>query len=140
MPAGLVRTIERLAQNLYISPPTVSQVAALAAFDARDELEANRAVYLANRDLLLAGLPGCGFDRIVPADGAFYLYADVSHLTDDSAAFTSAMLEETGVAATPGIDFDEARGDRFVRFSYSGTTADMAEAVERLRGWSRLRR
>jgi aspartate/methionine/tyrosine aminotransferase len=137
VPLDLVRVVERLAQNLYICPPAISQAAALAAFDATEELEANRAVYMANRDLLLDGLPKAGFTDIVPADGAFYLYADVSHLTDDSAAFTRAMLDETGVAATPGIDFDEARGKRFVRFSYSGTTADMAEAVRRLAAWSR---
>ena len=140
VPPGLVRTIERLAQNLYICPPAISQAAALAAFDATVELDANCAVYRANRDLLLDGLPKAGFTELVPADGAFYLYADVSSLTDDSAAFTRAMLEETGVAATPGVDFDEARGNRFMRFSYSGTTADMAQAVRRLANWPRLQR
>jgi aspartate/methionine/tyrosine aminotransferase len=139
VPQALVRTVERLAQNLYISPPAVSQVAALAAFDGRDELEANRAVYAANRDLLLRELPPLGFDDIVPADGAFYLYADVSRLTDDSVAFARAMLEETGVAVTPGTDFDEARGSRFIRFSYSGTTAAMQEGLDRLARWERLK-
>ena len=138
VPPGLVRTLERLAQNLYISPPTISQAAALGAFDGKAELEANRAVYMANRELLLAELPRLGLDRIVPADGAFYLYADVSRYTDDSVAFAGQMLAETGVAATPGVDFDEARGHRYLRFSYSGSTADMAEAVARLRGWERL--
>jgi aspartate/methionine/tyrosine aminotransferase len=138
VPSGLVRTIERLAQNLYICAPAIAQAAALAAFDATDELEANRAVYRANRDLLLTELPKAGLTEIVPADGAFYLYVDVSRFTDDSRAFTQAMLEETGIAATPGIDFDEARGGRFVRFSYSGTTDAMAEAARRLRQWSRL--
>lgn len=139
VPEELVRTVERLAQNLYIAPPTVSQVAALGAFDGLAELEANKRVYAANRELLLAELPRAGIDRIVPADGAFYLYADVSRFTDDSLAFTKLMLEETGIAATPGVDFDEARGRRFIRFSYAGTTADMAEAAERLKGWERLK-
>ncbi len=140
VPEGLVRTVERLAQNLYISPPAISQVAALGAFDGLEELEANKRVYRANRDLLLAELPKIGISNIVPADGAFYLYADVGHATDDSLAFCKLMLEETGIAATPGLDFDESRGGRFVRFSYARSTDDMAEAIERLRGWNRLGR
>lgn len=139
VPEELVRTVERLAQNLYIAPPTVSQVAALGAFDGLAELEANRRIYAANRELLLAELPKAGLDRILPADGAFYLYADVSRFTDDSLAFAKLMLEETGIAATPGVDFDEVRGRRFIRFSYAGTTAEMAEAAERLKGWARLK-
>lgn len=135
VPERLVRPVERLAQNLYISPPAVSQVAALAAFDAIDELEANRRVYAENRALLLAELPRAGFDRIVPADGAFYLYADISALATDSLAFARRMLDETGVAATPGVDFDAARGGRFLRFSYAGRTEDMAEAARRLARW-----
>jgi aspartate/methionine/tyrosine aminotransferase len=140
VPSSLVRAVERLAQNLYISPPAVSQVAALGAFDAREDLETNKRVYAANRDLLLAELPKAGIDRIVPADGAFYLYCDVSAFTDDSLAFAREMLEEAGVAATPGVDFDAARGRHFIRFSYAGTRADMAEAARRLQGWARLRR
>ena len=140
VPDGLVEPIERLAQNLFISAPTVSQVAALAAFDSRDELEANRAVYAANRDLLLRELPKAGLGEIVPADGAFYLYVDVSQHTSDSLAFTQAMLAETGVAATPGVDFDAARGGRFVRFSYAGSPEDMAEPARRLQAWPRLAR
>lgn len=139
VPEELVRTVERLAQNLYIAPPTVSQVAALGAFDGLAELEANRRIYAANRELLLAELPKAGLDRILPADGAFYLYADVSRFTDDSLAFAKLMLEETGIAATPGVDFDEVRGRRFIRFSYAGTTAEMAEAAELLKGWARLK-
>jgi aspartate/methionine/tyrosine aminotransferase len=139
VPPVLVRPIERLAQNLYISPPTVAQVAALGAFDGMDELEANRRVYAENRELLLAELPRIGLDRIVPADGAFYLYADVGDFTSDSLAFSREMLAEIGVAATPGVDFDAERGSRYVRFCYAGTTADMAEAARRLRGWSRLK-
>ncbi len=137
VPQRLVRPIERLAQNLYISPPAIAQVAALGAFDAADELAANRAVYSANRELLLNELPKAGFTSIVPADGAFYLYADISHLTHDSLAFARHMLDETGVATTPGLDFDAARGAQFLRFSYSGSTANMAEAARRLQAWPR---
>jgi len=137
VPEALLRVIERLAQNLYIAAPTASQVAALAAFDGIEELEANRQVYEANRALLLRELPKAGLGRIVPADGAFYLYVDVSAITEDSLAFAARMLEETGVAATPGLDFDEARGRQFIRFSYAGTTRDMAEAAKRLQAWLR---
>jgi aspartate/methionine/tyrosine aminotransferase len=137
VPQPLVRGIERLAQNFYISPAAVSQVGALAAFDAIEELEANKAVYAANRELLLEELPGAGFSKLAPADGAFYFYADVSEMTDDSGAFARRILHEAGVAVTPGIDFDPERGHRFIRFSYSGTTKDMAEAARRLRAWSR---
>ena len=137
VPERLVRPIERLAQNLYISPPAVSQVAALGAFDAREELEANRAVYAANRELLLEELPRAGFGSLVPADGAFYLYADVSDRTGDSVGFCQRMLVEAGVAATPGVDFDAGRGSRFVRFSYARGREDMAEGVRRLKAWGR---
>jgi aspartate/methionine/tyrosine aminotransferase len=140
VPPALVRPIERLAQNLYISPPTVAQVAALGAFDGMDELEANRRVYAANRALLLEALPRLGLDRIVPADGAFYLYVDVGEFTSDSLAFSKQMLAETGIAATPGVDFDAERGSRYIRFCYAGTTADMAKAVRRLQEWQRLHR
>lgn len=139
VPEALVRPIERLAQNLYISPPTVAQVAAIGAFDGLDELEANKRVYAENRALLLTELPKAGLERIVPPDGAFYLYVDVGEFTDDSAAFTREMLAELGIAATPGVDFDAERGARYVRFCYAGTTADMAEAARRLKGWSRLK-
>lgn len=138
MPERLLPAVERLAQNLYISPPAVAQIAAIGAFDGIEELEANKRIYRANRDLLLEGLPPTGLDQLVPADGAFYLYADVSRFTADSLAFAKQMLDETGIAATPGVDFDEARGLNFLRFSYAGTTADMAEAIERLRAWNRL--
>jgi aspartate/methionine/tyrosine aminotransferase len=137
VPQSLVRGIERLAQNFYISPAAVSQVCALAAFDAIEELEANRAVYAANRDLLLEELPRAGFSKLAPADGGFYFYADVSDMTDDSVGFARRILHEAGVAVTPGIDFDPERGHRFLRFSYSGTTQQMAEAGRRLRAWRR---
>jgi aspartate/methionine/tyrosine aminotransferase len=139
VPDALVRPIERLAQNLYISPPTAAQVAAIGAFDGLDELEANKRVYAENRALLLEELPKAGLERILPADGAFYLYIDVGALTADSVTFTKQMLADIGVAATPGVDFDAERGRSYMRLCYAGTTADMAEAARRLAGWSRLR-
>jgi aspartate/methionine/tyrosine aminotransferase len=138
VPPLLLRPIERLAQNLYISPPAVAQVAALGAFDGLEELEANRRIYAENRALLLDALPKAGLQRIAPADGAFYLYADVGEFTADSLAFTREMLADIGVAATPGIDFDAGQGSRYVRFCYAGTTAEMAEAARRIGGWRRL--
>jgi len=135
VPHDLLRAVECLAQNLYISAPTLSQHAALAAFDCTEELDANVARYAENRELLLAGLPRCGIERIAPVDGAFYLYANVAHLTNDSEALCRRMLEEIGVAAAPGTDFDQARGRAWVRFSFSGAQAHVAEAVRRLRGW-----
>ena len=140
VPEALVRPMERLAQNLYICAPAISQYAAIAAFDAYDELEANKAVYSANRELLLEELPKAGFTDILPADGAFYLYADVRQLTNDSAAFAKRILEETGVATTPGIDFDTGRGNHFLRFCYAGTTERMHEAARRLQSWSKRRK
>ena len=137
VPPDLMRAVEVLAQNLFISPPTLPQLAALAAFDAEAEIRANVERYRANRDLLLEQLPLAGFERFAPADGAFYLYADVAALTNDSVEFCRRMLTEIGVAATPGIDFDPTRGHATVRFSFAGTTADIAVAVERLKGWRR---
>jgi aspartate/methionine/tyrosine aminotransferase len=138
VPPGLVRAIERLQQNLFISPPAVAQIAAMGAFSGTGELEANKDNYAANRALLLEELPKAGLDRIAPADGAFYLYVDVSRWTDDSRTFAKSMLEETGIAATPGVDFDAERGNRFVRFSYAGRTEDIAEAARRLKKWGKL--
>lgn len=135
VPDGLVRPIERLAQNLYISAPYLSQVGALAAFEAGEELDAVRDGYARNRAILLDALPGLRLGRTHPADGAFYLYADVSDLTNDAAAFCSRMLAEAGVAATPGLDFDPAEGAHHVRFSFAGSEDDCREAVRRLRGW-----
>ena len=137
VPETLARTLERLAQNLYISPPAVSQIAAIGAFEGVDELEANKRVYAQNRALLMDALPKAGWDRILPADGAFYLYVDVGAFTSDSLTFAKAMLAEIGVAITPGVDFDPSRGRRFVRLSYAGSTADMAEAARRIAGWKR---
>jgi aspartate/methionine/tyrosine aminotransferase len=132
VPEDHVRVIERLAQNFFICPPHASQIAALAAMDCEGELEANRAVYAANRALMLDGLPKAGFDRIAPPDGAFYVYADVSHLTDDSRAFAAEILDKAGVAVTPGLDFDPVRGGGTLRFSYARATADIEEGLARL--------
>jgi aspartate/methionine/tyrosine aminotransferase len=137
VPPDLVRPIERLTQNLLISTPTLSQFAALAAFDGTEELEAHVRRYRVNRDLLLAGLPKAGFDHLTRPTGAFYLYADIAHLTNDSVDFCQRMLREAGVAATPGVDFDPQRGHRTMRFSFAGSTADMEEAVRRLVAWKR---
>lgn len=137
LPEDLIRPVECLAQNMFISAPHVAQVAAEAAFGGVEELEANKAAYARNRDLLLAGLPAAGFDRLAAADGAFYLWADIGHLTNDSVAFAARMLAEAGIAATPGVDFDPARGGRFLRFSYCGAEAAMAEAPARLSSWLR---
>ena len=110
VPEDLTRAVERLAQNLFISPPGLSQRAALAAFDCREELEANVVRYARNRSVVQQALPAAGFGALAPCDGAFYAYADVSGLTDDSEEFCQRMLAECGVAATPGIDFDTERG------------------------------
>ncbi|MCA3417271.1 MAG: aminotransferase class I/II-fold pyridoxal phosphate-dependent enzyme [Roseomonas sp.] len=135
LPEDLIRPVECLAQNMFISAPHIAQVAAEAAMDCREELEGNKAAYARSRAALLAGLPRAGFDRIAAADGAFYLWCDVSALTNDSAAFSAAMLEGAGIAATTGLDFDRGRGGRFLRFSYCGPEADMAAAPERLARW-----
>jgi aspartate/methionine/tyrosine aminotransferase len=137
VPTDLVRPIERLTQNFFISVPTLSQHAALAAFDGRDELDGHVRRYKTNRDLLMAGLPLAGLDRLTPAQGAFYIYADVSHLTNDSRDFCKRMLAEAGVATTPGVDFDRARGAGTLRISFAGSTAEMEEAVRRLKAWRR---
>jgi aspartate/methionine/tyrosine aminotransferase len=134
-PEPLVRPIERLQQNLAISVPTLSQIAAEAAFDGRSEMEAVKRGYEENRKILIEGLPKAGLEKFLPADGAFYLYADVSRFTKDSFAFAKKMLEETHVAATPGIDFDPVRGKSFIRFCYAGSSAEMLEAVERIARW-----
>lgn len=135
VPDALVRPIERLQQSLAISVPYLSQVAAEAAFDARDELEAVKAGYAESRALLLEALPKLGFADVHPPDGAFYIYADAGRFTNDSADFCRRMLHEAGVATTPGLDFDRDRGARTLRFSYAGSPADVAEAVRRLDGW-----
>lgn len=135
LPEDLIRPVECLAQNLFISAPHVGQIAAEAAFDCDAELQENVARYRRSRAHLLAALPAAGFPHLGPAEGAFYLYADVRDRTNDSAAFCARMLAEAGVAASSGIDFDAGRGRGFVRFSYCGPEADMAAAAERLAAW-----
>jgi aspartate/methionine/tyrosine aminotransferase len=137
VPEGQLRAVECLTQNLFISAPKLSQIAALAAFDATPELEAIKATYAANREVLLAGLPQAGFNKLLPVDGAFYVYADIGHLTNDAMDFAKRMLRETGIAATPGNDFDPVNGHRALRFSFAGSTERMREAVERLKSWSK---
>ena len=137
VPEAYVRTVERLTQNLFICAPHISQIAALGALEAEEELEANVAVYAKNREILLEELPKAGFKDFAPCDGAFYIYADVSHMTDDSRAFCDRMLAEAGVAATPGHDFDPVRGNSTMRFSFARTTEEMIEGARRLKNWRR---
>ena len=135
VPEDLAVPVERLAQNLFIAAPTLSQHAAVAAFDCHDELRALVDRYAVNRRILLDGLTAAGFDRLAPADGAFYVYAAVDHLTDDAQDLCATWLRELGVAATPGIDFDRIDGRHHVRFSFAGDAATMTEAVSRLATW-----
>jgi aspartate/methionine/tyrosine aminotransferase len=132
LPEAQVRQVERLAQNMFICAPHAAQIAALGAMDAHDELERNMEVYRKNRQLMLEGLPQAGFDRIAPPDGAFYVYADISHITNDSRAFAQEILDEVGVAVTPGLDFDPVRGGGTLRFSYARSTEDISEGLDRL--------
>lgn len=132
VPEDQVRRVERLAQNMFICPPHASQVAALAALDCIDEMEENRKVYAENRRLMLEGLPKAGFNNFAPPDGAFYIYADVSDLTEDSLALSQEILDGAGVAVTPGADFDPIRGRQWLRFSYARSTPDIAEGLEKL--------
>jgi len=132
VPEDHVRTIERLAQNMFICASHAAQIAALSALDCNDELQANLDVYRANRMLMLEGLPGAGFPNIAPPDGAFYVYADVSDLTGDSRAFAAEILDKAGVAVTPGLDFDPVRGGGTLRFSYARSTDDIKEGLARL--------
>jgi aspartate/methionine/tyrosine aminotransferase len=135
LPRRLVRPVERLAQNFFISPPYVSQVAAEAAFEATEELEAVKIGYAKSRALLLEALPRIGFTDLLPVDGAFYVYGDVTRLTNDSVTFCRRALNEAGVALTPGVDFDRARGARYVRLSFAGSPESVREGVERLGAW-----
>lgn len=139
VPPDHVRLVERLAQNMFICASHPSQVAALAAMDCHDELQANMEVYRRNRSLMAEGLPKAGFDRFAPPDGAFYFYVDVSRFTDDSRAFAREILDEAGVAVTPGLDFDRERGAGTLRFSYARATEDIAEGLERLAAFMKAR-
>ncbi|OBG15822.1 aspartate aminotransferase [Mycolicibacterium celeriflavum] len=137
VPQELQRAVDRLTGNFTICPPTLPQFAAVAAFTPESIAEADALLhqYAANRRLLLDGLRGLGIDRLAPTDGAFYVYADVSHLTTDSLSFCSKLLDDTGVAIAPGIDFDPARGGSFVRMSFAGPTTDIDEALYRISSW-----
>jgi aspartate/methionine/tyrosine aminotransferase len=135
VPPDLARSVECLAQNFYISPPALSQLAALPVFGCRAELDGHVARYRANRDLLIGALIAAGLTRFAPAEGAFYLYVDVSSLTRDSEEFCRCLLAETGVAMTPGLDFDPIGGGGWVRISFAGPTEDIAEAVRRIEEW-----
>jgi aspartate/methionine/tyrosine aminotransferase len=134
-PPELLDSVDRLASNFALCPPTLAQYAAVSAFDAYDELDANVARYRANRELLLERLPKIGLDRLAPADGAFYIYADVSRWTSDSLALGARLLTETGVAVAPGIDFDTVDGGKFIRMSFAGDTDEIAAAVDILGDW-----
>jgi aspartate/methionine/tyrosine aminotransferase len=135
VPENLVRTIDRLQGNLAISVPTLAQIAAEAAFDGRNEMQAVKHGYEENRRILTDGLPKAGLEKFLPVDGAFYLYADISRFSDDSLDFAKRMLNEAGVAATPGIDFDPVDGKHFLRFCYAGSADEMREAVARIGNW-----
>lgn len=139
VPETHVRIVERLAQNMFICPSHASQVAALGAFDGAEELQANIDVYAANRTLMLDGLKAAGFTDIAPPDGAFYVYADVTRFTGDSRQFCTDILDEAGVAVTPGLDFDPVRGSGTVRFSYARSTADIKEGLRRLKAFMAAR-
>lgn len=132
VPDDHVRRVERLAQNMFICAPHAAQRLALHAMDCGPELEANKAVYATNRALMIDGLTAAGLDRFAPPDGAFYVYVDVSDYTDDALAFSAEILEQAGVAVTPGLDFDAARGQHWLRFSYARGTADIREGLDRL--------
>ncbi len=129
VPRDLSLVLDALGGNLAICPPAPAQYAALAAFDAYDECDSHVTRYAANRRILLDGLARLGIDKVAPADGAFYVYADISHLTDDSAVFGARLLDQVGVAAAPGIDFDQVDGHRFLRFSFAGSTAGVSGAL-----------
>ena len=137
VPTEIVRTLECLSQNIALSVNALSQVAGVAAFDATEELETVKAGYSANRDLLLKRLPEIGLGNFHPADGAFYVYADVSHRTNDSIGFAQRLLDEAGVAVTPGVDFDSERGPAHIRLSFAGRREDVTEGIDRIGAWLR---
>jgi aspartate/methionine/tyrosine aminotransferase len=139
VPEQLRRPVDVLTGNFTICPPVLAQHAAIAAFDDASyaECDGHVARYAENRQLLLDGLPKLGIERLAPADGAFYVYADVGHLTDDSMTFCHTLLADTGIATAPGIDFDTLAGNRFVRLSFAGSPADVADALDRLGSWLR---
>ena len=135
VPPAMVDQARARMGNLFLTPPVLSQKAGLVAFDCTAELESHVATYARNRDLLLAALPALGLSHIAPPDGAFYIYADVGHLTDDSLGFAMRLLEDTGVAIAPGVDFDPVEGNRFIRFSFAVSTPLVVEAIARMVPW-----
>jgi aspartate/methionine/tyrosine aminotransferase len=135
VPRDLIPAARARMGNLFLTPPVLAQRAGLVAFDCRDELEGHLRTYARNRDLLLDALPAMGLQQIAPPDGAFYIYADIGHLTDDSIAFCERLLRETGVATAPGLDFDPVDGHRFIRFSFAVSTALIEEAIRRMIPW-----
>jgi len=139
VPADHVRRVERLGQNMFICPSHASQVLALAAFDCKAELDRHLDVYASNRDLLMDGLAAAGLSKYAPPDGAFYVYVDVSDYTDDARAFAAQILDQAGVAVTPGLDFDPVEGHKWLRLSYARATADIAEGVARLQAFMKGR-
>jgi len=140
VPPGLVGAARARMGNLFLTPPVLAQHAGLVAFDAREELEGHLETYARNRELLLAALPRLGLARIAPPDGAFYVWADIGHLTNDSFAFCRQLLEDTGVATAPGIDFDPVEGNRFIRFSFAVSTPEIERAIDRMAAWFTARR
>jgi aspartate/methionine/tyrosine aminotransferase len=135
VPRDMIDAARARMGNLFLTPPSLSQHAGLAAFDCRDELEGHVETYRRTRNLLLDRLPALGLNRIAPPDGAFYIYADIGHLTDDSLAFCTRLLEDTGVATAPGIDFDPVEGHRFMRLSFAVSTDRVEEAIARMTPW-----
>lgn len=135
VPPGMIDAARARMGNLFLTPPSLSQHAGLAAFDCREELEGHVETYRRNRSLLLDRLPALGLDKIAPPDGAFYIYADIGHLTDDSLAFCTRLLEDTGVATAPGIDFDPVEGHRFMRLSFAVSTDRVEDAIARMTPW-----
>ena len=135
LPEDLTDRVKKLSESLFVSPPTLSQHVAYKVFDHTDILDSYVAQYRENRDILKAGLPSAGFDKLSSANGAFYIYADIHDLTNDSEAFCARMIDEAGVSCTPGIDFDVTRGNATMRMSYAGTPEDMKKVVERLTKW-----
>jgi aspartate/methionine/tyrosine aminotransferase len=136
LPETLVSPVERLAQNAFIAAASVSQHAALGAFDCTDELEVNLERYANNRKILLEGLPLSGISQLAPADGAFYIWAQVDHLCDDSQELAQVWLNDLGIAVTPGIDFDPTQGHRFIRFSFAGSSQEAQDTVDKLTHWA----
>ena len=135
VPEAMIEPARAYIGNMFLTPPSLSQHAGLVAMDAVDELEGHIQTYARNRQLMLDALPSLGLKRIAPPDGAFYIWADIGHLTDDSAAFCEQLLRDTGIATAPGVDFDPVDGRRFIRFSFAVSTPEVEQALSRLRPW-----